>query len=281
MSRTAPALLVLSVAAVDPPSPPLDGDAPLIRRGPPLDPVDPLLLLTRGNPPPCPHCGGERVQRWGRFGRRRRYRCVRCARTFSDFTGTSLHRLRRPELWPSFCRAMLDGQTVRRAAARIGVHRDTAFRWRHRLLRELRSADGRTPLGPLVNVGEHRFYERTWVLFGLDERGRAMGEPIGPVRARPETVRSLLAHRLDRKATVLSVEGPYGAIAGFARQGGVSWLRRHPVDARYDHRVERIPAFAVRFRTWLRRFRGVADHYLGNYAAWFRLVDGRFWRAVV
>lgn len=175
---------------------------------------------------------------------------------------------------------MLDGLTVRGAAARIGVHRDTAFRWRHRLLREMRLADGLVPLGSIVNVGERRLYGRTWVLFGLDERGRATGDPIGPGRALPDTVRSLLAHRLERDATVLSVEGPYGAIARFARREGVRWLRRHPVDGLYDDRVERVPAFAARFRSWLRRFRGVADHYLGNYSAWFRLVDGRFWRAL-
>lgn len=81
----------------------------------------------------CPRCDGERVQKWGRFSGRQRYRCRDCGRTFSTFTGTPLHYLKRPELWRWFLWCHDGRLTVRAAGAALGVHKDTALRWRHRV----------------------------------------------------------------------------------------------------------------------------------------------------
>ena len=44
--------------------------------------------------------------------------------------GTALHR----EAWRVYAQALIDGESVRRSAAKAGVHRNKAFRWRHRFL---------------------------------------------------------------------------------------------------------------------------------------------------
>jgi hypothetical protein len=74
------------------------------------------------------------IQRWGSFSGRQRYRCTSCLRTFSDLTGTHLARLRHLGAWTAFLQAHLERHSVRATAVRCGIHRDTAFRWRHRLL---------------------------------------------------------------------------------------------------------------------------------------------------
>jgi transposase-like protein len=101
-----------------------------------------LLALIRATRFPdgkarCPHCGCARVHRWGGFSGRRRYRCTACQRTFSDLTGTALGNLKRIERWFFFAVAMREGLSVRAGARMAGVHRETSFRWRHRLLGEL------------------------------------------------------------------------------------------------------------------------------------------------
>jgi transposase-like protein len=63
-----------------------------------------------------------------------RYRCCACGKTFSALTGTPLARLRHRGKWLDYLDGMLDGQSVRRTADRLGVHRNTSFRWRHRFL---------------------------------------------------------------------------------------------------------------------------------------------------
>lgn len=211
---------------------------------------------------------------------RQRYRCDGCGRTFSDFTGTALCGLRRADLWPEFCRCVLDGLTVRQAAARLGVHRDTAFRWRHRLLQELRAAETH-PLGPIVRVGETAVYGRHWLLLALDDRARAGGGRVGGRRARAEDLDLLLEERFERRCLVVTTEGPFGAAARFADARGLSWQRRRPVDMDLDPMIEPISVYGRRFRWWLRRFRGVSGRYLDNYLAWFRLHDCSIWNGVL
>lgn len=86
-----------------------------------------------GAPRRCPRCRSPRTIRWGRFGARQRYRCHGCRRTFSDLTATPLAYTKHPARWIAFGRCMLEGHSVRRTAAHVGVDKDTAFRWRHRL----------------------------------------------------------------------------------------------------------------------------------------------------
>jgi transposase-like protein len=58
-----------------------------------------------------------------------RYRCCSCGRTFNDLTGTPLARLRHKAKWLAYSQVLLDSLPVRTAADRVGVHRNTAFRW--------------------------------------------------------------------------------------------------------------------------------------------------------
>src|SRR5689334_20923250 len=84
--------------------------------------------------PRCPHCGAERLQRWGHASGLRRYRCQACRKTFNALTGTSLARLRKKECWLRYGEALAAGMTLAKAAAHCGVHLTTSFRWRHRFL---------------------------------------------------------------------------------------------------------------------------------------------------
>ncbi len=82
----------------------------------------------------CPHCRCERWHRHGRANDLQRYRCRACRRTFNDLTGTPLARLRLRGKWLDYLDALRGSRPVRAAAAEVEVHRNTAFRWRHRFL---------------------------------------------------------------------------------------------------------------------------------------------------
>lgn len=100
-------------------------------------------------PRTCPRCQSTRTIRWGRTRGRQRYRCHGCHRTFSDLTGTPLAYTKRLALWPAFGDCMAQGLSVRRTARRLGIHKDTAFRWRHRLARTYDAASN-TAVGGMV-----------------------------------------------------------------------------------------------------------------------------------
>jgi len=82
----------------------------------------------------CPRCQAERVVRNGQANGLQRYKCRGCGVTFNALTGTPLARLRHRDKWLLQAQALDEGLSVRKAAARMGVHRTTAFRWRHRFL---------------------------------------------------------------------------------------------------------------------------------------------------
>ena len=108
--------------------------------------------------PRCPHCGAERLQRWGHASGLRRYRCQACRKTFNALTGTSLARLREKACWLRYGEALAAGMSLAKAAAHCGVHLTTSFRWRHRFLRA--PAAAREALGGVVEADE-TFFRRS------------------------------------------------------------------------------------------------------------------------
>lgn len=144
----------------------------------------------------CPHCDSARTIGWGRSsGGRRRYRCRGCGRTFSDLTGTPLAYTKRLDRWLAFGDCMRTCISVRAAAARLGIDKDTAFRWRHRLASAF--PDPSSPLpGPVALAG---------VLLPYSEKGRR------DLQRSPRTHRGPIAAFRDRVHVVFAC--PEGSLA--------------------------------------------------------------------
>lgn len=107
--------------------------------------------------PCCPKCGSAaEVGKWGSANGLRRFRCKPCKTTFNCLTGTPLAQLHKRELWLDHAQAIVDGISLRKVATRIGVHAETAFRWRHRFLAEPKLLKPRT-LGGTVEADETYF----------------------------------------------------------------------------------------------------------------------------
>jgi transposase-like protein len=245
----------------------------------------------------CPRCNARTVQRWGRFAGRQRYRCRCCRRTFSTFTGTALYYLKRVDRWDAFRSAMRHGLTVRAAAVRVGIHRDTAFRWRHLLLHAVERGErvihsGHLALGSTSFpysakgsrterrsdlVGDHLNiwgHPRVWVALARDEHGASSSAIQGPARLGAAFFDDFLRGRVMFGTTVRGHEGPFSTAAVCARRLGLDFLPLCRSDQTTD--PEPIPAYAVRIKRWLVPFRGVATRYLSHYLVWFRLTDTRW-----
>ncbi|RQX18019.1 IS1595 family transposase, partial [Aeromonas caviae] len=73
-------------------------------------------------------------------------------------TKTPLARLRKAQCWEDYAQALIDGLTVRQAAVRCGVCKNTAFLWRHRFLKAMASHQAARE-GGIVEVDETFFLE--------------------------------------------------------------------------------------------------------------------------
>jgi hypothetical protein len=87
---------------------------------------------------------------------------------------TPLAGLRKKELWDRFVQQMTAGLSVRKAAAAVGVHPNTSFRWRHRFLK-VPAAMQATSLKGVVEADE--------TLFRTSQKGTRHPSIALPVRS--------------------------------------------------------------------------------------------------
>ena len=196
----------------------------------------------------CPRCSSNHVIKWGRFSGRQRYRCKGCERTFSDLTGTPMAYSKRLDLWMDFGRCMVEGLSVRAAGRRLGITKDTAFRWRHLLANRYRLQAG-PPISGLAVLGSTYLpvsekgrrprdrpsrRKRGWlrgpcssgishVIFAQEEgapdwhfalfRGKRM-------QPRSDDLVRQLGPVIGAGGDLVSDRPPYSSLAAFAREGG-------------------------------------------------------------
>jgi transposase-like protein len=270
-----------------------------------LDQAIALIDQTRSAGRCCPRCGSGHWHRHGHANDLQRFRCRECGRTFNDLTGTPLARLRLRGKWLDYLDTLLDAKPVRKAAARVGVHRNTAFRWRHRFLDWVK-LDRAPPLKGVVEADEMFILESQkgsrkldrparrrggaatrrgisreldCILIARDRGGNTMEAVTGRGALKAvQLVRHLLP-KLDRQA--LLVTDANAAYRAFARRHCIAHqsvnltagVRAHPGMQGAIH-VLNVNAYHSRLRAWLARFHGVASRYLPNSLGWHRVLDG-------
>ena len=271
-----------------------------------LDQVIALISEVRAPGRCCPRCGNERCYRHGFANDLQRYRCCACGRTFNDLTGTPLARLRLKAKWLAYSQVMLDSLPVRKAADRVGVHRNTAFRLHHRFLHWVKldrpavlngivEADetfllesqkgSRTLDRPPRHRGGHAVKrgissELDCILVARDREGRTVDAVTGRGALTAAQLARDLLPRLNRQA--LLVSDSHAAYRAFARKHRIA---HETVNLRAGVRVRRLGSLAIhvqnvnayhhRFKAWLQGFHGVASRYLPNYLGWCRALDGQ------
>lgn len=249
----------------------------------------------------CVYCSSTRVQRWGTFSGRQRYRCQDCRHSFSDLTGTPLAYSKRPELWKAFAGCMLESLSVRCTARRLGIDKDTAWRWRHALLAphtgpevglggivetverslSLNRKGERGLLRPRRRAPARRGHgsvdsSRVWILFAHD-RAEGSGALVVPGHRPRQCDYDALIQPGRSLRTLLGPFGPFSPAGAFAARRRATYLRvageNPPQPAGALLHLENVLGFERGFRVWLRRFRGVGSSYLQNYVTWYQCLE--------
>ena len=250
----------------------------------------------------CPACHSAHVHRHGHAHGLQRYRCVPCGRTFNALTGTPLARLRHKAQWLEYADCLLDSVSVRRAASRLGLHRNTTFRWRHRFLSlaktdrphclhgiaeadelyVLESQKGAcTMTRPARRRGGHATlrgmpHEHVCILVARDRTGQTLDFVTGKGALTKAQLHRCLPPVMDQD--VLLVTDGHAAYAAFAREAGISHQAvnlRAGMRVRGAAHVQNVNAYHSRLRQWLRPFHGVATRYLHHYLGWHWILDAR------
>jgi transposase-like protein len=228
-----------------------------------------------------------------------RFRCRQCSHTFTLLSGTPLARLRHKERWLLYSEALLEGLTVRQAARRCGIHKNTSFRWRHRFLR-LPAETKAEHLQGIAEADETYFPYSCKGQRHLDRPPRQRGHAIHARGTGSEQVPVLIVR--DRSgatadfqltaATTAEIEPPLRAVLApdaILCSDGASVYRAVAQHLHLTHRpinlsagirviagvyhVQNVNAYDSRLKGWMRRFHGVATKYLENYLGWRRWLE--------
>ena len=262
--------------------------------------------------PHCPHCGGAVLQKWGQSLGVQRFRCKGCRKTFNALTGTPLARLRHREAWSAYGEALRDGLSVRKAAAKCGVHYTTTFRWRHRWLQCPRDQKDESFAG-IVEADETFFLEshkgsKAWA---RPTQGKSTEPPPGRkprhrggkakkrglsteqvavivIRDRHGATTDAVLENLSRASvtpvlkpvlnrdTLLCTDGAAFYKAAAKAEGFAHQPLNVKAGTRVKERVfhiQNVNAYHERLKGWMHRFRGIATKYLSNYLGWRRMVE--------
>lgn len=159
----------------------------------------------------CPHCGSIAIAKWGKSSdSRQRFKCKesKCGKTFNALTGSIMARLRLPEKRITYAKCLMDGLSVREAAEEIGVHKNTAFRWRHKFMSKLLEPET-VNLSGIIEVDE-TFFLQSFKGMKRGQMPRKARKRGGVAKKRglsKEQIPVLVARDRSSKATVVEVMG--------------------------------------------------------------------------
>jgi hypothetical protein len=186
-----------------------------------------------------------------------------------------------------------DGTSVRKRAAAVGIHPNTAFRWCHHFL-SLPNGQQAIRLAGIAEIEETYFLGsqkgRRQGLSRAPKRGGLSEEQTAVLICRDLTgntaefilVKADKAHiggalRPLLAADVILCTDGENALAAVAKEMGITY---RPVNLAAVQRLitsvyhaQNINAYDSRFKEWMRRFHGAATLYLGNYLGWQRLIE--------
>ena len=274
-------------------------DALVQRVSKPIQRSEIAAWLEQGMVQACPACGGMQWYRWGRQADLQRFRCRDCGKTFTVLSGTPLARLRHKDCWATYAQALIEGLTVRQAAAQCGVDKNTSFRWRHRFLTHPAQAKARKLYGiaeadetyfPLSFKGQ-RHLPRPARRRGHSIRQRGTGAEQVPVLilrdrqgatadfkltvANTAEIEPVLQQLVATDAVLCSDGAAAYRIAsqhlGLAHRAINLSAGRRGIAGVYH--IQNVNAYDSRLKGWMHRFHGVATKYLENYLGWRRWLE--------
>lgn len=255
-------------------------------------------LLIENHSDSCPHCHDNALRPWGSSHGLPRFRCTSCGRTCNPLTRTPLARLRKREHWLEYARCLVNGDTIRRAARKCKVSKNTAFLWRHRFLKHisdirpdkeygiveadetffLKSSKGQrkltTPARKRGGVSKTKgggSEDQVSVLIVRDRSGQTADYMLKKLDA--QHVAEVLKPILDTDACLCTDRA-----AIYKAFSKVEGIRHETIKASGPRRrgpfhIQNVNAYDSRLKGWIARFRGVATKYLCNYLGWHRMLD--------
>lgn len=247
----------------------------------------------------CIYCSSIKVYKHGIYKNGgSRFRCQDCKKSYNELTGTSIHCIKKKELWDRFIELMLDSKSIRYISKELKLNVKTVFDWRHKVL------------ASFENIYKKKFeniVEIDDVYFSFNQKGRKNNfiktEKIKRQGPRENAVSVLFT--MDRNKTydvklvkfgkldiaslnkvvdksrfsknIVCSDSNWSLVNMFEEMNLVhktfkTGLKQYSVDGIYH--VNNLNNFIGRTRQWISyNFHSVSTKYLSHYLNWFVMLQ--------
>ena len=244
----------------------------------------------------CPHCESRLFVKNGKRGTDQKYKCKTCCKVFTARTGTSLHRLQKPEKFELYRSLMLESYyPIKQIAKKVGISIQTAFDWRHKILsgtiKDDKSFEGKTEIddiwflysqkgrkgldysrkrGGSKRAGDNDFQAKLLITADRNQTTDFSLARIG--RLRKADIERKVSGRFSEDCELVSDK--HKSIAAFAKSENLKHIsfKASEHTAGGEYHIQNINNMASSLKSMINgTFKGVSTKYLQNYANWYQL----------
>lgn len=254
----------------------------------------------------CLHCGSVHVVRNGhQKNGTQRYLCKDCEKSFEATTNSIVSGTRKDlSTWEKHVECMMNGLSIRKTAEICGIHRNTAFYWRHKILDALQDMAEAVELDGIVEMdetffpvsykGNHKMskfempreahhrgkeihtrglsHEQVCVPCAVNRSGLSIAKVSNLGRVSAANIHGVFDGRIDSEATL--VTDTMNAYVRFANDTGHELVQLKGGKAKRGiYNIQSINSYHSRLKKFMRNFNGVASKYLNNYLIWNNFVN--------
>lgn len=234
----------------------------------------------------CPYCNSIEIIKNGLVKEVQRFRCKSCKKNFNSFTGSSLYRVKKKEIFYQYLNHFGDESTIRDCASTYNVSIATSFAWRHRILGAVRSESNQTPLhsGVAIKISDVKFSQKgakgnkknktkkadkikvkLMIMYSETQAPRLFS--LCDTFANVNTITRFLRKNIDQK-TIINFE-PNRGICIASRKIKTRSIKTRRITKSNIYIKTKLDDIVNNYNLWILRFRGVSTKYLQNYLSWF------------
>ena len=254
------------------------------------------VLIEEAHVVSCPHCESKLFVKNGKRGLDQKYKCKACCKVFTSKTGTTQHRLHKPDKFELYKALMLESYyPIKQIAKKVGISIQTAFDWRHKILsgtiQDDKSFEGITEIddiwflysqkgrkgldytrkrGGSKRAGDNDFQAKLLITTDRNKTTDMSLARIG--RLRKADIERQVSGRFSADCALVSDK--HRSIMSFARSENLKHIsfKASEHTAGGEYHVQNINNMAANLKTIINRtMKGVSTKYLQNYANWYQI----------
>jgi transposase-like protein len=250
----------------------------------------------------CPYCESKHYYKFGFKSNSQRYRCNICKKTFTEYTGTWVSHIHKKDMLNSYFDEMKMETSLDSITENLGISKQTAFNWRHKILSGLQNNDKANFNG--ITESDETFFlqsekgkkkedakprkrggkaskrgisnEQVAVIVTTDRKNELDMTVATMGRISKKDIQDTIGFRINNHSILCS--DAHRSYSAFAKE---KQIEHHKLNARKKqyvkqviYHIQHVNSIDSRLKSWIHeKFIGVSSKYLQKYLNWYRFKE--------